>query len=352
MGLVGLTRTLAAEGRRRRCAVTEEPDPFVVDWAEKATGLVELARDEQRWYEALVPALLRPGDRVAVDVGCGGGGMTLALAAALGAAPADAGTPAAGAPVAGAPVAGAPAAGGAAAGGTQVVAVDGAPEVLEAVRQRLAGSDAAPLARVDLVTADLGSGVEPVQRALRRPADLVWASASVHHVGDQQRAIDALASLLAPGGRLALAEGGLGPYHLPWDLGVGEPGLEQRLYAANDRWFARMRAHLPASVRMPYGWTEALRRAGLTGVTTRSTLQEQPTLPEPARGRIVERFERWVDRLREADLLDAADLATWQRLLDSRDAAWLGHRTDLYVLRARSVHLGTRPHSPSAVAGV
>jgi SAM-dependent methyltransferase len=322
--------------------VTEEPDPFVVDWAEKATGLVELARDEQRWYEALAPALLRPGDRVAVDVGCGGGGMTLALATALGAAPADAGAPVAGAPVAGAPVP----------GGAQVVAVDGAPEVLEAVRQRLAGSGPTPLARVDLVTADLGRGVAPVQQALHRPADLVWASASVHHVGDQQRAVDALASLLAPGGRLALAEGGLGPYHLPWDLGVGEPGLEQRLYAANDRWFARMRAQLPASVRMPYGWTEALRRAGLTGVTTRSTLQEQPALPEPARGRIVERFERWVDRLREAALLDAADLATWQRLLDPRDPAWLGHRTDLYVLRARSVHLGTRPHSPAGVAGV
>jgi SAM-dependent methyltransferase len=291
--------------------VTQDPDPYVVDWSEKTSGLVEMARDEQQWYEHLAASLVRPGDRVAVDVGCGGGGMTLALATALG-------------------------------GPGKVVAVDAEPELLAAVRDRLAGR-AGPLAGVELVTMDLGTGVEPVRAALPGPADLVWASASVHHVGDQQAAVDALAGLLGPGGRLALAEGGLPARHLPWALGIGEPGLEARLDAANDRWFARMRDGLPGSTPMPYGWTEALRRAGLTGVTTRTTLREQPApLGEPDRRMLADRFARWVDRLRPTGLLDPDDLAAWERLLDPDAPAWLGHRTDLFRLSARSVHLGTR----------
>lgn len=289
-----------------------DPDPYVVDWAEKASGLVAMARDDQQWYEQLAAALVRPADRVAVDIGCGGGGMTLALAAALGAP-------------------------------GRVVAVDAEPEVLAAVRGRLA-ERSRPLAGVTLVAADLAGGMEPVRAALPAPADLVWASAAVHHLGDQQAAVGTLAGMLGPGGRLALAEGGLPARHLPWDLGIGEPGLELRLDAANDRWFARMRAELPGSVPMPYGWTEALRRAGLTGVTTRTTLREQPApLTEPDRRALADRFDRWVDRLRPTGLLDPADLAAWDRLLDPADPAWLGHRSDLFRLSARSVHLAVRP---------
>lgn len=199
------------------------------------------------------------------------------------------------------------------------------------------------LAEVTLVQADLGDGVESVRDAMAAPADLVWASASVHHVGDQQAAINALASLLAPAGRLALAEDGLPARHLPWDLGFGAPGLEQRLDAANDRWFARMREELPGSAPMPYGWTEALRRAGLSGVSTRTFLRERPS-PLETRDieRVIDRFTRWVDRLRPTGYLKPADLEAWDRLLDPADPAWLGHRSDLFSLVARSVHVGER----------
>jgi SAM-dependent methyltransferase len=292
--------------------VTQEADPYIVDWAEKAAGLVEVARDEQAWYEAMAPALLRPDDRVVVDIGCGGGGMTLALAAALG----ERG---------------------------RVVAVDGEPQLLAAVRAEVSARAGERLAPVETVEADLGEGVEPVRAALAGPADLVWASASVHHVGDQQAAVGELVSLLGPRGLLALAEDGLPARHLPWDVGVGEPGLELRLDAANAQWFTRMRDELPGSVRMPYGWTEATRRAGLANVTTRTTLREWPApMPEPERRRLAERFARWIDRLRSTGFLTAADLAAWDRLLDPDDPAWLGHRTDVFRLEARSVHLGMR----------
>jgi hypothetical protein len=165
----------------------------------------------------------------------------------------------------------------------------------------------------------------------------------VHHAGDQQGAVTGLAELLAPGGRLALAEGGLPAYYLPWDVGVGEPGLEHRLVAAGQRWFERMRAALPGQVRMPYGWPEAMRRAGLTEGRTRTFLTEVPApLPAEAREVVVHALSAQVERLADTELLDESDRDAWRRLLDPDDADWVGGRDDTYVLRARSVYLGRR----------
>jgi hypothetical protein len=148
----------------------------------------------------------------------------------------------------------------------------------------------------------MDDGAEPLRSAIGAPADLIWASASVHHAADQQAAIDALASLLGPGGRLALAEGGLPSRNLPWDIGLGEPGLELRLDAAQDRWFKAMRESLPGSVPLPYGWTDALTRAGLTGVTTKSVLTEQPVpLSDEKRTQVIEQLRHRVARLTPAN---------------------------------------------------
>jgi SAM-dependent methyltransferase len=285
-------------------------EPYEVDWASKAERLAEAARDEVDWYAALAGELVQGPGVTAVDVGCGGGGMTAALATVL--------DPS-----------------------SLVVAVDATPDLLKAAEANLSAIAAAARARVTFVQADLVEGVAGLRKALDRPADLVWASASVHHLGDQQAAVGALASLLAPGGRLALAEGGLRPRHLPWDLGIGAPGLEMRLDVAQDRWFARMRTELPGSTPMPYGWTEALRRAGLLRVTTRSTLIERAApLDDGDRGRVLDVLAHRVDRLHPTGLLDLDDLAIWGNLLDPQGPDWLGHRNDLYWIEARSVHIG------------
>ncbi len=298
-------------------------DPYDIDWAESVPRLRAAARTDGDWTTSVAAALVRPGDRIAVDVGCGGGGMTLALAEALGS---DA----------------------------RVIAVDGSPEVLAAARAGAAeaatraaaeatAAEAAGLAGIEFVLADLHGGFEPVRAALDGPADIIWASASVHHLGDQQAGVAALAGLLAPGGRLALAEGGAPPQCLPWDVGVGEPGLEVRLAAAQDRWFGRMRARLPGSVPMPYGWTEALRRTGLDGIRTMSWLIERPApLPPDRRGSVVAGLARRVRWLDGTELLEPGDAAAWDRLLDEGDPAWLGNRDDLYHLEVRSVHVGAR----------
>jgi SAM-dependent methyltransferase len=300
-----------------------------IDWAALAGRLRSNATNEAGWTESIAAGLVRDTDRMVVDVGCGAGGMAKALAAAL---PADA----------------------------TVVAIDADPDVLEEARSYTGSAVRCELASLD-------DGAEPLRAAIAAPADLIWASASVHHAADQQAAIDALASLLTPGGRLALAEGGLPSRNLPWDLGIGEPGLELRLDAAQDKWFAAMRAALPGSVPMPYGWTDALTRAGLIGVSTRTVLTEQPVpLSDLDRDRVVTQFQHRIDRLRPSTephhgqehghghghghgpgpvdlMLTAEDLAIWEQLLDPDGPHFLGRRTDLAALSARSIHIGQAP---------
>jgi SAM-dependent methyltransferase len=297
-----------------------------IDWAGEAGRLRTAAESESDWNRTVATSLVRDSDKVAVDVGCGGGGMAKALAEALPA-------------------------------GTTVVAIDADPDVLDQARQHTAGAVRCELASMD-------DGAEPLRKAIDAPADLIWASASVHHAGDQQAAVDALASLLAPGGRLALAEGGLPARSVPWDLGVGEPGLELRLDLAQDRWFKVMRDSLPGSVPMPYGWTEALTRAGLSDVTTRSILSETPPPLSPDRlEHLVSAFRFRVERLTaepaedghshghghghlvpaDGEWLSADDAAAWKQLLDPAGSHYLGHRTDLAVLSVRSVHVGHAP---------
>jgi SAM-dependent methyltransferase len=287
-------------------------DPYVLAWGEEADRLGAAARRDGEWYAAMAAGLCRADDRLAIDVGCGGAGMAIALAMTLPA-------------------------------GARIVGIDEDEEVLARAAATVEAAGV-PSGRVELRRCDLGTGLSGLRAVVADPVDVIWASAVVHHVGDQQAAIDALAALLAPGGRLGLAEGGIRPRHLPWDLGVGEPGLEVRLGAAEDHWFARMRTRLPGHVAMPYGWPEALRRAGLDHVTTRSTLIEHAApLGGADRDELLTGLGHRVDRVRSAGLVPDADLAVWERLLDPADAAWLGRRSDLFTLDVRSVHLGTAP---------
>ncbi|MBU8861553.1 MULTISPECIES: class I SAM-dependent methyltransferase [unclassified Micromonospora] len=281
-----------------------------IDWAAHKTRLVDAATADRAWYQAVARELVAPGDRLAVDVGCGGAGMALALARHMTCG--------------------------------RVLAVDAEPAIVDVARARIYDEWADPRVRVDVALVDIDD-VDSLAETVGGHADLVWASAVVHHLGDQQRGINALAALLAQGGRLALAEGGLPARHLPWDLGVGDPGLELRLHTAEDRWFAGMRAALPGGRPMPYGWDEALRRAGLDPATTATALSElAPPLAPPERRAVVDRLADRVGRLRGTGLLTTADLCTWDRLLDPGDPVWLGNRRDVFLLEARSVHVGRR----------
>jgi SAM-dependent methyltransferase len=243
------------------------------------------------------------GARVA-DIGCGAGGMTTMLAEAVG----HSGT---------------------------VYAVDGEPALITATRERCEALGYAT--RVQTLHHDLHTGVPKIDRLL----DLVWAANVVHHLPDQEAALDQLSRLLIDGGRVALSEGGLRTVTMPWDVGVGRPGLEARLHAAEAEWFVQMRASIPGSTRAPYGWPTLLRMAGLTNVRSRSFLLDRPSpISAHVAGYVVSSLRSRVERT--SDRLDEADLAAWDRLLDPDSADYMGTRDDLFCLAAITVHVGVR----------
>ncbi|MBB6174363.1 SAM-dependent methyltransferase [Nocardiopsis mwathae] len=215
----------------------------------------------------------------------------------------------------------------------EVVAVDGEPELLARAEQR------AERLGVRLRTRQARF---PEDLAELGPADLVWSAQVVHHVGDQQDALRRLAALLDVGGVLAVVEGGLPPRWLPRDLGFGRPGLQERLTVAMAEGFDRMRAELPGSVAVVEDWPGMLRAAGLTDVRSRTFLVDLPApLAEGPRRFVRRSLER--HRAASDEFLDAEDLATLDRLLDPADPAGVDRREDLFLLTARTVHLGRRP---------
>jgi ubiquinone/menaquinone biosynthesis C-methylase UbiE len=272
------------------------------------TNLETSARFDAPWVAAAVAWLVesssrpdgpRPPQRV-LDVGCGAGGAACALAAAL--------------------------------GPGVVSGFDRDPRLLAIARRR--ATDAGLEGHIRWLAA--GVDALPVEPG---SADLVWVSGVVHHVPDQQAAIGTLAGLLRPGGRLALIEGGLPLRCLPFDIGLGAVGLESRLDEARSRWFADMRDELQGPA-LPYGWPEALRRAGLVDVRVRSFLAESPPPLDDFGRQVAERHLR--SALTELDdRLGPDDRDTIVRLLDPDDAAYIGRRDDLIVTAVRTLNVGT-----------
>ncbi|MEU6768425.1 class I SAM-dependent methyltransferase [Streptomyces sp. NPDC046853] len=216
----------------------------------------------------------------------------------------------------------------------EVIAVDPAQPLLERARAR---ADREGLTdRVGTLQAELPEGIGALP-----PADLLWIGRALHHVGDQQAALAALADRLAPGGAIALLEGGLNPRSLPRDIGFGRPGLQTRFDLADEKWFARMRAELPGAKAVTEDWPALLTEAGLRHAGTRSFLLDLPApVSEATRTHLVTELSR--RREMHAETLDADDLTTVDRLLDANDEQSLHHRPDVFLLSAQTVHVGVK----------
>ncbi|WNF30486.1 class I SAM-dependent methyltransferase [Streptomyces sp. C11-1] len=216
----------------------------------------------------------------------------------------------------------------------EVVAVDATPALLERARNR--ARRLGVIERFDTREAELPRDVDRLGQA-----DLVWAGNSLHHMGDQRAALASFAGLLTPGGTVALVEGGLPTRRLPRDIGIGRPGLEARMEAAAAERFDRMRAELPDTKRETEDWSALLAAVGLAPQGTRSFLLDLPApLSRAARDHAVASMAR--EREVFGELLTAEDDAVLERLLDPDDPQGLHHRPDVYLLTARTVHLGRR----------
>lgn len=162
------------------------------------------------------------GDETVVDAGCGSGRVTEALAARL---PRG-----------------------------HVIAVDAAPGMLAAARERL--GDSVEYLLSDLAELDLGA----------RRVDAVFSTAVLHWLADVQQAFERFAAMLRPGGRLVAQCGGQGntPELLDATLAVA---VEKRYAPFLEGW-------CPWRFAGPRETEARLRRAGFTDV--RARLVERP----------------------------------------------------------------------------
>ncbi|RLL66025.1 class I SAM-dependent methyltransferase [Streptomyces sp. Z26] len=210
-----------------------------------------------------------------------------------------------------------------------VTAVDSSPVHLRRLRER---ADAQGLGeRVRTVEADL----DATWPDLGAP-DLVWASASMHHMADPPRALRAVRELLAPGGLFAVVELDGFPRFLPADAPADRPGLEERLHEVSDRLHAEHLSHRGAD------WGPLLTAAGFDVEGSRTVRVDIDGSGNEVIGRYALGGLR---RLRAgvADALPAEDLAALDRLLDTDSPYGLLRRDDLTVRTERAVWAARRP---------
>jgi SAM-dependent methyltransferase len=209
-----------------------------------------------------------------------------------------------------------------------VVAVDGSPAMLERAARRAAAHGLER--RVSTRLAELPDGLDDLD-----PADVIWASMSLHHIGDETGALRVLRGRLALSGLLAVAEIAEPMRVLPDDLNVGQPGLAERLDRAESDWFASMRAGLAGSAPSA-DLASMLAAAGFAVVGTRVARERfDPPLSGPARDVVVQRIDRARHQL--DDRLSADDLHTLDVLGDPGDPRGAAHRADVFVAASRQI---------------
>jgi SAM-dependent methyltransferase len=203
----------------------------------------------------------------------------------------------------------------------EITAVDVSAELLDRLRHKAIALGLG--GRVATVQADLDEGWPEL-----RPADLVWAANSMHHVAEPGAALARARDVLRPGGLLAVSELSAFPRFLTDAAGAA---LEERGNAA----MAAVRAE--AGMHLDADWAALLGAAGLdVEAERRFDADLRPPLPAVA-GRYARaslaHLRRGLDgRLSPADLaaLDAA-------------AAAAPTSPDLTIRASRTVWLARRP---------
>ncbi len=172
--------------------------------------------------------------------------------------------------------------------------------------------------------------------------DLVWSSRAVHGLIDQLAGVRELARVVRPGGRLILREGDLPLQFMPFDVGLGDPGLDGRLGVVHAQAFANWRRSLPDGVAYPYGWSHMLREAGLNSVAPRSFLYE---FASPLEEHQIEYLKVWLSRdLNDPDsrkLLTTQDASTLEQLLNPASPHYVFDRDDLHAILVNTIYMGS-----------
>ncbi|MGA7149484.1 MAG: class I SAM-dependent methyltransferase [Microbacterium sp.] len=274
-------------------------------WDDQAESLQRSAEVSAQWVEeavAWVTSQHPSSVRLVIDAGCGAGFAARALAHAV----PDA----------------------------RVLAVDQNQKILDIARDAIAGDGLQE--RVRTVQADLEEGL-----ASLGPADIIWASAVVHHLPDPVRGLSLIGEALAPHGILAVAEGGLPMRVLPGGYGVGRPSFLPRVEAALSDYFVREWSLTDAAVGGKEDWRSMLAAAGFEPLASKTFLLDHPA---PVSGSVRAHVHTQFAEVRSliGNALESADRSALDVLLDDDDPRSFARRTDLFLLSAHTVHLAMR----------
>ncbi|MCG0286887.1 trans-aconitate 2-methyltransferase [Streptomyces sp. PSAA01] len=213
--------------------------------------------------------------------------------------------------------------------GAEAIAADRSPRLLDHLRGKARARGVED--RVRTVQADLDAAWPDFGAV-----NLVWASASLHHLTDPDRGLRQIFESLRPGGLLAVIEMAGFPRFLPDDIGRGRPGLEARCHAA------RAEAHAESLPDLGSDWGPRLSAAGFTVEVERPfTIDPRPPLPESV-GRYAQASLGML-RSRVAEKLSPEDLATLDHLIDSDGPDGVARRDDLTVRAERTLWAARRP---------
>ena len=204
-----------------------------------------------------------------------------------------------------------------------VTAIDSSPAMLATATARAARLGFAE--RVDTHLTELPGGLDDLGKA-----DLIWASMSLHHIGDEVGALRLLRDRLSPSGLIAIAEVADPTRVLPDDLDIARPGLADRLDAAGAAWFADMRAGLTDSVESKKVMS-MLTSAGFEVIDER-VVRQRFDAPLTEAARHVAHGELRRMRAQFGERLDGDDRHSLDVLCDPVDERGALHRRDLFLL--------------------
>ena len=209
-----------------------------------------------------------------------------------------------------------------------VTAVDNSPAMLERTTRRAAEHGLA-----DRVSTHLGE--VPVGLDGLGSADLIWASMSLHHIGDEVGSLQVIRELVRPHGLLAIAEFGEPMRMLPDAIGFGRPGLFERLDHVGATWLKQMRDGLTGSV-VSTDLASMLASAGFDVVDSRLSRQRiDAPLPENARRFALGYLRRARNQFQ--GLIEDDDLLALDVLTDPDDELSVVHRPDVFVDASRQI---------------
>ena len=208
----------------------------------------------------------------------------------------------------------------------ELIALDADEQMLKRLQEK---ARAAGLAgRIRTVQADLDQALPDGLK----PADLVWAANSLHHMGDPARAVAQIYQMLRPGGLLAVTELDSFPRFLTDPAGAA---LEERIH------IAMARGRDEAGMHMHEDWPARFTEAGLAVESERCfVIDLQPPPGSPMAASVTRYAMVTLSRARHGleGKLSAGDIAELDALVPALSA-----RDDLTVRTSRMVWLARKP---------